>query len=438
MKDLFRAALQWLADTRLARGVVETLFRGRARRRVAELDTQSVARSQNRTLLGLVHKAHTTRFGRDHEFRRIRTAGDFQRLVPLRTPAELWREYWQPAFPNLGGATWPGPIPYLAISSVQQNGPFPYVPVSPALWAAQQTAALTALAFVMHARPRARLCSGRLFLLGGGTTLAPLGAPGQAETLEAMAIRELPPLLQPYAFTIPRLDVRTDSPSDERFLQVLAERSAALPITCLAGTADRLDCLFRHVKRVTGRERITDIWPQLAAVLYARGGVEIQRAQLAGALDSSGARLLEMYFRPEGAVAVEDPRHDSLRLLPDHGVYFEFVPVDQLGKPQPARCSAAEVKLGVPYALALSSPAGIWACLVGSVVRFERRDPPLLRLVEMEMLWERPAPPAPAAKKPAPARLYPLQPPHLRSAGTSAGHPGTPFHISWSERVDRG
>ena len=89
-----------------------------------------------------------------------------------------------------------------------------------------------------------------------------------------------------------------------------------------------------------------------------------------------------MYFRPEGAVAIEDPRHRSLRLLPDHGVYFEFVPVDQVGKARPERYSAAQVQLGVPYALAVSSPAGVWACLVGSIVRFEHRDPPLLRLVE--------------------------------------------------------
>src|SRR5438445_7271064 len=158
MKELVRSAFQWLADSRLARRVVDTLFRAKARRRVVELDRQSVASCQNRTLLGLVHKGHKTRFGRDHDFRRIRTAEDFQRLVPLRTPAELWREYWQPAFPNLAGATWPGPIPYLAISSGQANGSFPYIPVSSELWATQQTAALTSLAFVLHARPRSRLC----------------------------------------------------------------------------------------------------------------------------------------------------------------------------------------------------------------------------------------------------------------------------------------
>src|SRR5207245_2347363 len=67
-------------------------------------------------------------------------------------------------------------------------------------------------------------------------------------------------------------------------------------------------------------------------------------------------------------------------------------PVDQVGKPRPQRYSAAEVKVGVPYAVALSSPAGVWACLIGSVVCFEHVDPPLLRLVETRMLWE-PAPP---------------------------------------------
>jgi hypothetical protein len=397
MKQLVRSALQWLADTRLARTVVDSIFRGVARRRMAELDQQAVARSQNRILLGLVHRAQTTRFGRDHDFPRIRTIGDFQRLVPLRTPAELWREYWQPAFPNLAGATWPGPIPYLAISSGQANGQFPYIPVSPDLWAAQQTAALTALAFVMHARPRSRLCSGRLCLLGGGTTITPLRENGQVDRLESLAIRELPAVLRPYADTPPRSDSSEDDALDSRFFQTLAERSTRLPITCIAGTVDRVLRFVTHIKRATGHDRLADLWPSLAAVLYARGAVEPDRARLESAIASPGVLCLEMYFRPEGAIAIEDPHRGHLRLLPDHGVYFEFVPVDQVGKPRPARYSAAEVKLGVPYALALSSPAGIWACLVGTVVRFEQRDPPLLRLVESRV----PSQPA-APREPTP------------------------------------
>jgi len=438
MKELVRSAFQWLADTRLARRVVDTLFRSKARRRIVELDRQSLARCQSRTLLGLVHKGHSTRFGRDHDFRRIRNAEDFQRLVPLRTPAELWREYWQPAYPNLGGATWPGPIPYLAISSAPSKGSLPYVPVSPSLWATQQTAALTALAFVLHARPRARFCAGRLCLLGSGTTLFAAGDPVSAESLEAIALRKLPPHFHPYALAYPELDGRRGDVMDDRLLVELAERSKQMPVTCPAGTADRLARFFEQVKRATGRDRLADVWPQLAAVLYTRGVEDPDRGQMESAIGSAAVLCLEMFLRPEGAVAIEDPRHSGLRLLPDHGVYFEFVPVDELGKPWPARHSAAEIRLGVPYALALSSPAGIWACLIGSVVRFERRNPPLLRLLEAASFLDQPALtgdfPANIAGAPLP---FPAQPPHLRTAGMEAAHPGRPFHSASSARADR-
>src|SRR5207245_5616378 len=148
-----------------------------------------------------------------------------------------------------------------------------------------------------------------------------------------------------------------------------------------------------------------------AAVLYARAAADPERCRLESEIASPGIQCLEMYFRPEGAIAIEDPRHGRLRLLPDHGVYFEFVPVDQVGKPRTERYSAAEVKLGVPYALALSSPAGVWACLVGSIVRFEQQHPPLLHLVETRTLWE-PALPSEAVpgKLAAAAHAFPSHP----------------------------
>jgi len=299
--------------------------------------------------------------------------------VPLRTPAELWREYWQPTYPKLAGATWPEAISYLAVSSAGQSGGFPYIPVSPTLWASQQAAALTALAFIMHARPQARLCEGQLCFLGSGTLLSPLAAEAM-DTLEAVAIRRLPALLRPLAF------------SEDG----------------------------------------------LAAVLYASGSGSADRATLLDDIGSSTILLQELCVRPEGAIAIEDPRWRGLRLLPDHGVYFEFVPVDQVGTARPARYSASEVKAGVPYALAVSSPAGIWACLVGSVVRFERLNPPLLRLVETDVLWKQAQAFPAAVKMPKSPRAFPAGPPHPRTFGTGATHPGKPFRTSLSVLSDRG
>jgi hypothetical protein len=89
---------------------------------------------------------------------------------------------------------------------------------------------------------------------------------------------------------------------------------------------------------------------------------------------------LEIWFRPEGVAAMEDPRQGLLRLLPAHGAFVEFIPPDEITSAHPLRHSLAEVETDVPYAVAVTSSAGVWACVVDDQVCFERRDPPLLRL----------------------------------------------------------
>ena len=355
----------------------------------------------------------------------------------MRTPSELWREYWQPVFPNLGNSTLPGPIQYVAVSASRQDGSFPYVPFSPALWAAHQAAVMTALAFVMHARPQARLCAGRLLLLDSGATLKPLSDPGNTECLEAVAIRRLPTALQPYALTSSTALLPMDGLRQQQVMQRLGERSIVQPVTCLAGDGRRLLEIVAHVRKTTGRERLIEIWPKLAAVVYTRGSGRTTREDLNRELGPDAPLLLEMDLRPEGALAVEDPRYGRLRLLHDDGCYFEFVPLDEIGKPRPLRCSADEVKLGVPYAVALTSPAGVWACLVGSVVQFERRRPLLFRLLDDAFVPQ--MPPTPRANPPsATPALLPIRSPHTKLVGLLNGAlPGKPFYGSKPARADR-
>ncbi len=383
---LWQAAQQWLAGTPLARDVAGAYFRRRARRHLARLDHAPAARCQARALLGLLHEARNSRFGRDHDFGRVRTPADFRRLVPLRTPAQLWHEYWRLTFPYLGGATWPAPIPYLTPAAAAADGMPPYVPVSPTLLASHRAAALTALALVGHARPHARLFSGRLLFPGGGIPLTPVddtdGAP-RAGSLEAITLHELPPALRPY--TLCPLDTNPAAASPDEQLQALADRSARLPVTCIAGEAGGLARFFEHMKRVTRWDHVLHLWPRLTAVLYTRRPGDPGRDRLAADVGELPGRppvlFLEVCFRPEGAVAVEDPRHGLLRLLADHGVYFEFVPAGRAGSPDAERHDLAAVVPGVTYEVALTSAAGLWACRVGCAVRFESREPPLLRLV---------------------------------------------------------
>ena len=258
--------------------------------------------------------------------------------------------------------------------------------------------------------------------------LTPL-RPHSAECSEAVAIRRLPAVLQPYALhSQPLLPVQSEL--HQQAMYRLGQRSTSQPVTCLAGDSKRLLEIVNHARQITGRERILDIWPQLTAILYTPDSARTTKEEMLKQLGPDVPLLLEMCFRPEGALAVEDPRFGQLRLLHDDGCYFEFVPLDEIGKLRPKRYTADEVKLGVPYAVALSSPAGVWACLAGSVIQFERRRPLLFRLVQDAFIPKLSS--APKLAAPAKPTRIPPPPPHLRIAGMLAELPGRPFHSSWS------
>src|SRR5262249_26362069 len=156
------------------RRAADAAFGRYARWRTGQLDQQRAAASQERTLLRLVAQAANTRFGRDHGFATIRSVEDYQRHVPLRDYEAFWKYYWQPAFPDLTGVTWPGRIPYLALSSGTTTGTTKYIPVSKAMLASNRRAALSSLAWFRAAHSDAALFTGHMFFLGGSTDLTPL------------------------------------------------------------------------------------------------------------------------------------------------------------------------------------------------------------------------------------------------------------------------
>ncbi len=92
-----------------------------------------------------------------------------------------------------------------------------------------------------------------------------------------------------------------------------------------------------------------------------------------------GLEYVEAYPASEGFVAVQTERGEGLTLLLDHGVFYEFVPVEELQAARPRRLTVADVELGPAYAVVLTTPAGLWSYVLGDTVRFIARDP--LRLV---------------------------------------------------------
>jgi hypothetical protein len=237
-------------------------------------------------------------------------------------------------------------------------------------------AALTTLSLYLAAHPGTPLFRGRVFFLGGSTDLNELAPGVLAGDLSGIAPRELSPLLRPYTFPPLELALLRDW---EQKMALLAQHSARLPITVVSGVPSWLLLLFEKLLAVTGRGCVADVWPTLRLVIHGGTKFDPYHALFRKLVGGDAVSFLETYPASEGFVATEDPRYRLLRLVPDHGIFFEFVPVEELHAERPARHTAANVVPGVQYAVVLTTCAGLWGYVLGDTVCFERRDPPLLR-----------------------------------------------------------
>ena len=123
--------------------------------------------------------------------------------------------------------------------------------------------------------------------------------------------------------------------------------------------------------------RIADVYPDLE--MLSHGGVAWApyRDRFAGLLDGSRAETREVYPASEGFFAIADRADgEGLRLLLDSGIFYEFIPLDQLGSARPDCRWIGDVEPGVNYALAVTTCAGLWRYLVGDTVTVVERAPP--------------------------------------------------------------
>jgi hypothetical protein len=401
------SVLQSLVDRPFVRRGVDAALGRYAQRRVSYLDTVSAASLQRATLLRLVRLAKNTAFGRDHDFAKVRSVEDYQARVPLRDYETFWQQYWQKPFPFLDNVTWPTAIPYFALSSGTTTGTTKYIPISPQMLASNRRAATTMLAFFLSAHPRTPLFTGRIFFLGGSTDLRDLSAeaknsktngilengkaghpsvdflfswrhdkPVLAGDLSGIATREVSDIIRPYTF--PPLEVALERDWEKKMF-MLAEQSAKLPITLIGGVPSWLLVFFEKLKQITGKATIADIWPTLGLVVHGGTKFDPYRTLFQQMIGSNAVHYLDIFPASEGFLASEDPRYGLLRLIPDNQIFFEFVPVDELGKDKPARHTVANLEPGVQYAVLLTTCAGLWSYILGDTVCFEKRDPPLFR-----------------------------------------------------------
>lgn len=351
--------------------------------RIVERRAKAVARAQaapvqtqERVLRQLLRTAADTRFGREHGFARIQTIADYQKQTPIRR-YEDFAPLWQEAVAGRRDVTWPGRIPFFALTSGTTTGSSKAMPVSRQMVKYNIRSGISLLAKV---RPwlGPRLLAGPTLYFGGCTRLRPLGA-ALAGDASGIASRHVPRFARRYRLPEPRI---ADLDHWETKVEQIVKNYLDAPVQLFVGLPSWSLILFRKLidhARNQNRpvETISEIWSNLKAFVHFGMAADPYRTAFSQ-LFGEPIPLFNTYSSSEaGMTAIQaHPNDPTMHMELDNGVFYEFVPLEQIGRPNPDRLTLDQVEIGPAYAIILTTASGIWAYDLGDAVRFTSLNPP--------------------------------------------------------------
>ncbi len=348
----------------------------RRARQLREMSASTAATEavQRRVLDFLLSQGRLTRYGAEHGFDAISGYDDFRRRVPIVQYEDI-RPLAMRMVEGERDVLWPGRSMRFAQSSGTSGGKSKYIPITPrALKMNHFAGAADAMISYLDHNPHSRIFSGKAFILGGSYANAlslPVGV--KVGDLSATLIDCINPVVN--LFRIP--DKKTALlESWEEKLPRLIEAAAGANVTNLSGVPSWFLTVLKGVLERTGAQTIHDVWPNLE--VFFHGGIAFgpYREQYREITDPERMHYVETYNASEGFFAIQDrPESGAMLLLTDRDVFYEFLPLSELDKPEPQALAAWEVEAGRTYALVITSSNGLWRYLIGDTVRIESTAP---------------------------------------------------------------
>ncbi len=321
----------------------------------------------------LVLSARYTEWGRKYDYATIQDVLEFKRRVPLQDYSDVkpFVERLRKGEQNL---LWPTDIRWFAKSSGTTSERSKFIPVSrEALEGCHYMGGKDLIALHYEQFPDSKLYQGMSLVVGGSSTIEQLRADAYSGDLSAIIIRNLPIWVE-----VRRTPVIETALMDnwEEKIEKMARETMREDVRCIAGVPSWTLVLLKRILEITGRSNILEVWPNLE--LFMHGGVSFRpyRAQFEALIPSPTMNYLESYNASEGHFGVQDRRGaDDMLLMLDYGIFYEFMPMDQVGLAEPHTLSLDEVVLGEQYVLVISTNAGLWRYMPGDTVRFTSVKP---------------------------------------------------------------
>jgi len=328
--------------------------------------------------------AGATEFGKAHRLSEVSSHLGFRERVPLGTYADF-----EPSLERMRkGARdvlWPGFVQYFGQSSgsSQTAAQHKFLPISSEQIRWQQKAGFDVVARYATQVGHARFLGGYTLGLFPPSTLKPDG--------EALGTSN-PGLMQRFVpwpardGVLPTPDLR-DIPDYDEKLNRMAAAYLDHDVRAVSGTTCWFSVFFDKLlaaAKAQGREvsTVSELWPNLSVLFGGGINAEPYRAVIEARVGRPVV-LMDNYNATEGGIFAVTDRigEPGMLMVPDRGVFFEFVPAAEQGRPDARRLALWEVEPGEDYSIAVTTSSGLFAYLIGDLVRFSNVFPHRMEFV---------------------------------------------------------
>lgn len=328
--------------------------------------------AQREVLQHLVTSAQHTEFGRKYGFSNLFKVREFKKNVPIHEYDDL-RPYILRMMEGEENILWNTPVSWFAKSSGTTSDKSKFIPVSDeSLTDNHYKASKDVLTNYYNNFPDSDLLTGKSLVVGGSHQVNQVNEDIQYGDLSAVLMQNTP--FWGHWLRTPELSIALLDEWEDK-IEMLAQTTIKENVTSLAGVPTWTIVLIKRILEISGKATLKEVWPNLE--LYIHGGVSFTpyREQL-NRLVGEHINYLEIYNASEGFFAGQNYADDKGMLLyTDHGIFYEFMPVEEYGSADPQTIGLKDVETGKNYAVVISTNGGLWRYLVGDTIKFTSVNP---------------------------------------------------------------
>lgn len=324
--------------------------------------------TQNATLYKLLAKAATTEWGIKYNYASINSVKEYQNRFPVSTYEDMM-PYVERLRKGESNLLWPGEIKWFAKSSGTTASKSKFIPMSrEALEDCHYRAAKDILAIYTSLYPLTKIFSGKSLTLGGSHRINQFSNESLYGDLSAILIENAPSWVE--IIRTPKQKIALLEDFEEK-LELITRTCINENVTNISGVPSWYLVLIKMILAHTGKSNLLEVWPNIE--VFFHGGISFTpyREQYKKLIPGEQMHYMETYNASEGFFGIQDePDKTDMLLMLDYGIFYEFIPADQVGSDSAPAFTLEEVRTGVNYAIIISTNGGLWRYMMGDTIVF--------------------------------------------------------------------